>query len=153
MPIFNKENIKHGDEADSVYIHLESVSEEMKELIELYAASEALVVSSDTSQKRFYENYKVKYVEKLKPVFQRDFLQCTEVVYMGEKQTITPEMMRSGSKEQVISNIASTVLEDYFCKQMPDYPKFTLLTSVMTGTNRETMLKSARSKIANPAML
>jgi hypothetical protein len=152
MPIFNKENIKHGDEADSVYIHLESVSSEMKELIELYAASEALVASSDTSQKKFYENYKDKYVEKLKPVFQRDFLQCTEVVYMGEKQTITPEMMRSGSKEQVISNIASTVLEDYFCKQMPDYPKFTLLTSVMTNTNRETMLKSARSKIANPAM-
>lgn len=152
MPIFNKENIKHCDEADSVYIHLESVSDEMKELIELYAASEALIASSDSSQKKFYENYKDKYVEKLKPVFQRDFLQCTEVVYMGEKQTITPEMMRSGSKEQVVSNIASTVLEDYFCKKMPDYPKFTLLTSAMTSTNRDTMLKSARSKIANPAM-
>lgn len=71
---------------------------------------------------------------------------------MGEKQTITPEMMRSGSKEQVILNIASTVLEDYFCQQMPDYPKFTLLTSVMTSTNRDAMLKSARNKIANPSM-
>jgi hypothetical protein len=68
---------------------------------------------------------------------------------MGGKQTITPEMMRSGSKEQVILNIASTVLEDYFCQQMPDYPKFTLLTSVMTSTNRDAMLKSARNKIAN----
>lgn len=152
MPIFNKANMKHGDEADSVYIHLESVSDEMKELIELYAASEALIASSDSSQKRFYENYKNKYVDVLKPVFQRDFLQCTEVIYMDEKQTITPEMMRSGSKEQVILNIASTVLEDYFCQQMPDYPKFTLLTSVMTNTNREAMLKSARNKIANPAM-
>lgn len=152
MPIFNRANMKHGDEADSVYIHLESVSDEMKELIELYAASEALIASSDSSQKRFYENYKNKYVDALKPVFQRDFLQCTEVVYMGEKQTITPEMMRSGSKEQVILNIASTVLEDYFCQQMPDYPKFTLLTSVMTNTNRDAMLKSARNKIANPSM-
>ena len=152
MPIFNKENIKYGDEPDSVYIHLDSVSDEMKELIELYAASEALIASSDTSQKKFYENYKDKYVEKLKPVFQRDFLQCTEVVYMGGKQTVTPEMMRRGSKEQVVSYIASTVLEDYFCNKMPDYPKFTLLTSAMTSMNRDAMLKSARSRIANPSL-
>lgn len=152
MPIFNKANMKHGDEADSVYIHLESVSDEMKELIELYAASEALIASSDSSQKRFYENYKNKYVDALKPVFQRDFLQCTEVIYMGERQTITPEMLSSGSKEQAVLNIVSNVLEDYFCQQKPDYPKFTLLTSVMTSTNRDAILKSARSKISNPAM-
>ena len=150
MPIFNEANMIHGNEADSIYVHLDKVSEEMKELIELYASAEALIASVDSSQKPFYEQYKKRYEDKLKPIFQRDFTQCTEIVYQGEKQPITPQMMTGGSKEQVISNIASTLLEDYFCKQLPNYPKFTLLRNSITTENRASMLKGARQKIANP---
>lgn len=150
MPIFNKANMKHGNEPDSIYIHLDKVSDEMKELIELYAAAEALIASVDSSQKPFYEQYKKRYEEKLKPIFQRDFTQCTEILYQGEVQPITPQMMTGGSKEQIISNIASTLLEDYFCQQLPNYPKFTLLRNSITTDNRAAMLKGARQKIANP---
>lgn len=149
MPIFNKANMVHGDEPDSIYVHLDKVSAEMKELVELYASAEALIASVDSSQKPFYEQYKRRYEDKLKPVFQRDFVQCTEIVYQGEVQPINPQMLTGGSKEQAISNIASTLLEDYFCSQLPNYPKFTLLKGSITSQNRAAMLKGARQKIAN----
>lgn len=151
MPIFNRANIKCGDESDSVYVRLDKVSDEMKELLELYAAAEDQIASVDSSQKPFYEQFKKRYEDKLKPVFQRDFVQCAEIFYQGERQNISPDMMTGGSKEQVISNIASMLLEDYFCQKLPHYPKFTLLKSALTSENRATMLKGARQKIANPS--
>lgn len=148
MPIFNRANMQHGDEPDSVYVHMDKVSDEMKELISLYASAEALIKSVDSSQKRFYEKYKKDYEDKLRPVFQRDFMQCTEIYYQGELQTVvfTP----GDSKEQIISDIASNLLEDYFCEHLPSYPKFSLLRMPMTSTNRESMVKAAKAKIAKP---
>lgn len=151
MPIFNKANIKCGDENDSVYVRLDKVSDEMEELLELYAATEELITSVDSSQKPFYEQFKKQYEDKLKPIFARDFMSCTEIYYQGEKQNITPQMMTGGSKEQVISNIASTLLEDHFCQVLSNYPKFTLLRTSLTSENRVTILKAARMKIANPS--
>jgi len=152
MPIFNKTNIKYGAEPDSIYVRLDGVSNEMKELIEHYAAAEELAASVDSSQKHLFEPYVKNDEDKLKPVFQRDFMQCAEIYYLGDKQNITPQMMSGGSKEQVVSNIASTLLEDYFCQQMPNYPKFTLLRSSLTSENRSSILKAARMKIVNPGM-
>ncbi|MBE6339841.1 MAG: hypothetical protein E7069_03750 [Bacteroidales bacterium] len=151
MPIFNKAKMKHDDEPDSVYVHLDKISQEMKDYVELYASTEALIASVDSSQKPFYEEYKKRYTDKLKALFQRDFMQCTEIVYQGEAQPVTPDKMNGGSKEQIISNIASTLLEDYFCQQLPNYPKFTLLRAPLTEVNRVNILKGARRKIANPA--
>ena len=150
MPIFNKEKIKHGDEQDSVYFHMDGFSDEFKQLIVLYAACESLIASVDSSQKPFYQQFKRQYEDKLKSIFSRDFTQCTEVYYQGEKQTISPQMMSGGSKEQVISDIASMLLEDFFCQQLPNYPKFTLMKGTMTPVNRADNLKRARMKIANP---
>ena len=152
MPIFNKAKIVCGDEPDSVYVRFDKVSDEMKGLLELYSAAEELIASVDSSLKPIYQQFKKRYEDKLKPVFQRDFMQCTEIYYQGERQNITPEMMTGGSKEQIISNIASTLLEDYFCQQLPYYPKFTLLNTPLTNDNRATMLKGARQKIANPGV-
>ncbi len=150
MPLFNKSKMAHGDEADSIYIHVENYSQEFKELLELYAATEEQIASVDSSQKPFYQQFKKRYEEKLKPVFQRDFMQYTDIYYQGEKQAITPQIMTGGSKEQIVSNIASTLLEDYFCKQLPNYPKFTLLRTPLTKDNRTGIIKAARQKIANP---
>lgn len=151
MPIFNKSNMKHGDEPDSIYVHMDKVSSEMKELLELYAAAESLIKSVDSSQKGFYQQYKKTYEDKLKPVFHHDFIEKAEIVYQGEVQTVTLNGAPGLSKEQMISDVASTLLEDYFCQQMPDYPKFTMLRSSLTSENRATMLKGARQKISNPS--
>lgn len=152
MPIFNKEAMAHANEPDSIYVHLDKVSDEMKELIGLWAASEALIKSVDTSQKSFYMQLKKSYADKLKPVFEREFRDKTEIYYQGVIQNISPGMLVGGSKEQVISNIASALLEDYFCNQLPNYPKFTLLQQPLTSENIGNMLKGARQKIANPLL-
>ena len=65
MPIFNKANIKCSDESDSVYVRLDKVSDEMKELLELYAAAEEQIASVDSSQKPFYQQFKKRYEYKL----------------------------------------------------------------------------------------
>lgn len=150
MPVFNKANTVHGNELDSVYVHFDKVSSEMKELLELYAAAESLIKSVDSSQKAFYQQYKKTYEDKLKPVFQTQFETNTEIVYQGEVQSVSLHGAGGSSKEQIISDIASSLLEDYFCQQMPDYPKFMLLRAPLTPDNRTTMLRGARQKIANP---
>lgn len=151
MPVFNKANTKHGNEPDSVFVHFDKVSNEMKELLELYAAAESLFKSVDSSQKLFYQQFKKKYEDKLKPIFKHDFENLTEVVYQGEVQSVSLRGVDGSSKEQVISDVASNLLEDYFCSKMPDYPKFTLLRAPLTPNNRPNMLKSARQKIVNPS--
>ncbi len=152
MPIFNKKAIQHGDEADSIYVHLDKVSQEMKEKLTLLASAEALIAGAPTNEKKFYEQFKRSYQDQLKPIFNRDFVSCTEIVYQGVVQNITPAMMQGGSKEQVISNIASTLLEDFFCQKLPNYPKFALLSQPLTTSNIAAMLKGARQKIANPTI-
>ena len=150
MPIFNASNLIHGNEPDSIYIYFNDVSSEMKELVQLYASAEALNASVDSSQKPFYEEYKKRYGQKLIPIFQRDFTQRMKVLYQGNSQPLSPQMMRGYSKEQIISDIASELLENYFCQKLPNHPSFTLLNTPITSNNRDTMLKGARQKIADP---
>lgn len=152
MPMFNKAKMKHGDEPDSIYVHMDKFSKEMKDMLALYAAAEEQIASADSSQKAFYKQYKDQYAQKLKTLFQHDFMENTEIYYLGEKQAITPKMMSGGTKDQIISNIASTLLEDYFCGKMPDYPKFTLLHTSLTSENRLSIIKGARQRIANPSL-
>lgn len=151
MPIFDKKSVQIGDEADSVYVSLEKVSDEMKNLLELYAAALALESSVDTSQKPFYKKFAKDYADSLRDVFNRDFKQCTEIYYQGELQSVSPELLAKGSKDQAINEVASRLLENHFCELMPDYPKFTLLQSSLTRQNRVQLLKSARMMIAEPA--
>lgn len=150
MPVFNKAKTDHGNEPDSVYVHFDKVSEEMKELLKLYAAAESLMKTVDSSQKPFYQQYKKTYEDKLKPIFKNDFENRAEVVYQGEVQAVSLHGSGGLSKEQVISDVASNLLEDYFCSKMPDYPRFTLLRTSLTPDNRATMLRGARQKIVNP---
>ena len=123
---------------------------ELKELISLYAAAEALYASVDSSQKPFYKHYIDIYKGKLKPVFDRDFAQNTEIVYQGQVQNV--HLTGNTSKEQIISDLTSLLLEDYFNNKLPDYPKFTLLRVPLTSANRDQMMKAARQRIANPSL-
>jgi hypothetical protein len=103
----------------------------------------------DTSQKRFYEQYRKTYEDKLRPVFQRDFVQCSEVYYQGEQQTVNLTGAAGMAKEQIISDIASNILEEYFCQHLPNYPKFSLLRLPITSSNRAAMIAGAKKRIAN----
>ena len=73
MPIFSKAKMKRGDEPDSIYVYLDKVSDEMKYLLELYAAAESLIKSVDSSQKPFYQQFKRSYEDRLKSIFHEEF--------------------------------------------------------------------------------
>lgn len=151
MPIFNAGGRNHGDEADSVYFHLDKMSDETKQLITLYGAATALMKSVDSSQQGFYKTYLQRYVKDLVPLFDQQFRQNCEVVYQGAVQTISPQMMSGASKIDIVSNITSMLLEDYFNEQMPDYPNFSMLNQPLSKSvsgNRSTLLKLARQRIA-----
>lgn len=150
MPIFCEANKQHDNEEDSVYFILDTISQEMKDYICLFAAAESLKASVDTSQKRFYEQYITQYKNKLRNLFNTEFKTQTRVVYRGEVQNIPPDMFNAPSKEQAVSNITSMLLEEHFCTSRPDYPKFTALRQPLTSENFDTHIKQAKQKIANP---
>lgn len=148
MPIFSDSSHDYDEEPDSVYFKLDNISDDMKDLLTLYASANALMASSDSSQQGNYKIYRDKYVAALKSMFDRQFRENCEVIYQGEAQTIPPQMMAGESKIDVVSNIASMLLEDHFCQRMPDYPKFTLLNGVISTQNRYNLLRMARQRIA-----
>ncbi len=151
MPIFKAGGRNHGDEADSVYFHLDKMSDETKRLITLYGAATALMKSVDSSQQGFYKTYLQRYVKDLVPLFDQQFRQNCEVIYQGELQIISPQMMSGGSKIDIVSNITSKLLEGHFNQEMPDYPNFSLLNQPLSKSysgNRGTLLKLARQRIA-----
>lgn len=150
MPVFTAKKQAHGNEPDSIYVHMEKMSNEMKELLCLYASAEALEAEVDTSQKRFYRDFARDYASQLKKVFDRDFIEKTEFYYQGKLQEIAPKDMMGDSKEQVVSNIASMLLEEYFCNELPNYPKFPLLYQPITTDNFNVIFKACKQKIANP---
>lgn len=151
MPIFKDGARNHGDEADSVYFHLDKISDETKQLLTLYGAATALMKSVDSSQQGFYKTYLQRYVKDLVPLFDQQFRQNCEVIYQGELQTISPQMMSGGSKIDIVSNITSMLLEAHFVDKMPDYPSFVMLNQPLSKSysgNRGTLLKLARQRIA-----
>lgn len=150
MPIFKSGGRNHGDEGDSVYFHLDKMSDETKQLITLYGAATALMKSVDSSQQGFYKTYLQRYVKDLVPLFDQQFRQNCEVIYQGELQIISPQMMSGGSKIDIVSNITSKLLEEHFNQEMPDYPNFSMLNQPLAKSsgNRSTLLKLARQRIA-----
>lgn len=151
MPIFDRNAMQQGDEADSVYVRLDKVSDEMKSLLELYGAALSLEAAVDSSQKQFYRKFAKDYAAQLRDVFNRDFKQAAEIYYQGELQSVSPDTLSKGSKMQAINDVASRLLEAHFAGLMPDYPKFGLLQSSLTRHNRAQLTKSARMMIADPA--
>ena len=152
MPIFNKKNIKIGSEADSIYIRFDDLSEEMKDYLRLFAAVESLKSGAPTNEKMFYEQFRKNYSDKLKNIFGKEFATAIKVVYQGKEQTLTPTQLTGPSKDSIIDNIATMLLEDYFCNRRKDYPKFTLLPAPLAPQNRATSIKATRQKIAQPQL-
>ena len=150
MPVFNKKNIRVGSEPDSIYIRLDSVSDELKEQLSWYAAAEALRAAAPTSERMYYDTLKASYLKKLRNLFDRDFPTSIKVFYQGKEQTLTPTQLMGESKEAIVTGIASLLLEDYFCEKRKNYPKFTLLPAPLTTQTQDSILKAARQKIAMP---
>ena len=150
MPIFDKESAKHDSEEDGVFFLLDSLSNEFREAVTLYGASIALLKSASTIEKDSYTIIKNEYFKSARDKFNAEFMQSCIVEFKGEKRPLSAMNPQGDSKIDMLSNVASEILEDLFCQQIPHYPKFTNLPYPMAKGNRENLLKAARITIVNP---
>ena len=149
MPIFDKESAKHQPEDDGIFFLLDSLSDEFRENLARYGASQALLNSASTMEKPRYQLVKDDFFKKVRDLFNSEFMHCCAVEFKGQKRPLSALNPHGDSKIDILSNVASEILEDLFCQQLPHYPKFTNLQFPVARGNRENLLKAARMTIVN----
>lgn len=152
MPIFDAVSKTRNHDEDEIYFIFDNLSKEFKEAVTLYGAAMSLEVRSDSSQKANYRQKIDELNKKARALFDQEYVQITKVDYQGKELPLSgyPLIGAGSSKEQVFSDVASLVLEDWFCNERPNYPKFTQLKIVVNQQNLESLIKSSLRKIANP---
>lgn len=152
MPIFEDEKKGRNNEEDEVYFIFDDLSEEFKEAITLYGAALSLERSADTSQKSIYQQKISDLNLKARTLFDQEYVQITKVAYKGKDLPLSGfSLQGSGfTKEQIFSNVASTVFEEWFEEERPNYPKFSQLNNPVAKDNFGRMVKQALLKISNP---
>ena len=154
MPIFDNTAKAHGSEIDSVYFIMDGLSEEFKQKVTLYGSALSQEGSASSDEKPRYKQLRDKFFKEARNLFNDQFMSETRVEYIGEQHPLHVMHGAQGdSKIDIISNITSFIMEAQFEKENADYPKFTALPQPLTRENRENLLRSARSKIANPTQL
>lgn len=151
MPIFNNAAKSRGSEIDSVYFIMDGLSEEFKQKVTLYGSALSQEGSASSDEKPKYKLLREKYFKEARNLFNEQLLTNTQVEYVGEQHPLQVMQGAQGdSKIDIVSNVTSFIMEQQFETENPCYPKFTALLQPLTKENRENMLRSARSKIANP---
>lgn len=152
MPIFEEANKKRNHEEDEVYFIFDNLSDEFKEAVTLYGAAHSLEARADSSQKGNYRQKIDELNRKSRTLFDLEYVQTTQVDYQGKELPLSGyQLLGEGSSiEQIFSNVASTVLEDWFENDRPNYPKFTQLNTPIAKNNFERLVKQALLKISNP---
>lgn len=152
MPIFDAEKKQRNNDADEVYFVMEDLSDEFKKAVTLYGSAQALEVRADSSQKAIYKQKIDELNKKARDFFNAEYVQITKVIYKGKESPLSGYNLpgQGASKEQIFSDVASQVLEDWFKEERPDYPKFTQLNAPVAKENYQRMIKQALNKVSNP---
>ena len=152
MPIFDNDKKKRNHEEDELYFIFDNLSAEFKSSVTLYGAALALEVRADSSQKPIYKQKIDELNKKARALFDQEYVQITKVDYKGKELPLSGYSLpgAGASKEQIFSNVASVVFEDWFENERPNYPKFTQLNAAISKDNFDRLIKQALSKIANP---
>lgn len=152
MPIFEEENKKRNHQEDEVYFVFDQLSEEFRDAVTLFGAAQALEVRSDTTQKAIYRQKINELNKKARALFNEEYVQACLVDYQGKETPLGAFQLppAGATKEQLFSDVASAVFEDWFHNENPDYPKFNQLNAPIAKNNVDRMIRSALSKIANP---
>ncbi len=152
MPIFDDSRKKRNHEEDEVYFIFEDLSKEFKEVVTLYGAALALEVRADSSQKPIYRQKIDELNKKARVLFDQEYVQITKVDYKGKELPLSgyPLPGAGFTKEQIFSNVASLVFDNWFDEERPNYPKFTQLNAPVAKDNFDRLIKQALIKISNP---
>ncbi|MCH8535025.1 MAG: DUF6079 family protein [Flavobacteriaceae bacterium] len=152
MPIFDESKKKRNHEEDEVYFIMEGLSDEFKQAVTLYGAALALEVRADSSQKAIYRQKIDELNKKARALFDSEYVQITKVDYQGKELPLNgyPLPGTGYTKEQIFSDVASFVFEEWFEQERPNYPKFTQLNAPVAKDNFDRLVKQALAKVANP---
>ena len=154
MPIFDSAAKVHEYAKDSVFFLMDDLSEDLKLRITLYGSALSQEGSASSDEKPRYKQLREKYYKESRDMFNSQFLPKTMVEYMGEKHSLQGmQGAQAESKIDTISTITAHIMEPQFEAENPYYPRFNALPQPMDKGNRENLLRSARTKIANPATL
>lgn len=153
MPIFDDSRKQRNNDADEVYFLMDGLSEDFKNAVALYGAAQALGKSADSSQKPIYQQKINEFNKKARDLFDAEYIQITKVIYGGNELPLSGYNLpgQGASKEQIFSNVASQVLENWFQEERPDYPKFSQLNTPVAKENFHRMIKQALAKISDPS--
>lgn len=152
MPIFDEAKKKRNHEEDEVYFIMDELSGEFKQAVTLYGAALALEVRADSSQKAIYRQKIDDLNKKARALFDSEYVQITKVDYQGKELPLSgyPLPGTGYTKEQIFSDVASVVFEEWFEQERPNYPKFSQLNAPVAKDNFDRLVKQALAKIANP---
>ncbi|MFZ4402036.1 MAG: DUF6079 family protein [Bacteroidales bacterium] len=152
MPIFDDAKKTRNHEEDEVYFIFDGISKEFKDAVTLYGAALALEVRADSSQKTIYRQKIDEINKKARSLFDQEYVQITKVDYNGKELPLSGYPLQGAgfTKEQIFSNVASIVFEDWFENERPNYPKFTQLNASVAKENFDRLIKQALLKIATP---
>src|SRR5690554_490698 len=152
MPIFDESKKKRNHDEDEVYFIMDGLSDEFKQAVTLYGAALALEVRADSSQKAIYRQKIDELNKKARALFDSEYVQITKVDYQGKELPLNgyPLPGTGYTKEQVFSDVASEVFEEWFEQERPNYPKFSQLNAPVAKDNFDRLVKQALAKVANP---
>ena len=154
MPVFNNTAKARGSEIDSVYFILDGLSEDFKQKVTFFGSALSQEGCASSDEKPKYKLLREKYFKEARNLFNAQFQECTRVEYVGEQHPLQVMQGAQGdSKIDIVSNVTSYIMEQQFEAENPYYPKFTALPQPLTKDNRDNLLRSARSKIANPTQM
>ncbi|WP_340113662.1 DUF6079 family protein [Maribellus mangrovi] len=152
MPIFDEEKKRRNHDEDEVYFVFDDISDEFKDAVSLYGAALALEVRSDSSQKAIYRQKIGDLNTKARALFDAEYVQVTKVDYQGKELPLGgyPLPGAGSTKEQIFSDVASLVFDEWFEQEGPEYPKFSQLSNFLSKDNFDRMIKQAFVKIITP---
>ena len=154
LPIFDNDGAPIPMYEDTVYFLMDNLSQEFRDMVSLYGAATAQHGSASTDEKPHYDLLRKKYFKAARDLFNQEFLQATQVDYMGEKHPMAGmQGADADSKIDAVSGVTAHIMEPQFEAENPHYPKFTALPQPLTRDNRDNLLRGARTKIANPTQL
>ena len=131
---------------------MDGLSNEFKQAVTLYGAALALEVRADSSQKAIYRQKIDELNKKARALFDSEYVQITKVDYQGKELPLNgyPLQGTGYTKEQIFSDVASVVFEEWFEQERPNYPKFLQLNAPVAKDNFNRLVKQALAKVANP---
>ena len=152
MPIFEVDKQGRNNDNDEIYFVMNGLSSDFKEAVSLYGAALALEARADSSKKAIYRQKINELNKKARAIFDTEYTQATKVYYKGNETLLSGYSLpgEGSTKEQIFSDVASLVLDDWFVEERKDYPVFSQLNNPIAKDNFQKLVKQALNKVANP---